>query len=855
VYNFKIKQITAAACLALIPLVATATGLGKLTVISGLGEPLNAEIELLATTKVELSSLSAHVASSSVYAEQGIELASAVSAIRIELTSKSDGTPVLKLTTPQPVNDPFLDMLISVDWSSGRLLREYTALLDPPGFSDQGMADTTAAPVVRQGSLSDNAEKAQPIAPPVAKKGVQHGGKAGHPVATQEPPPRLEASGEEYTTRRGDTLRSVASRMPVQDVSLDRLLVGLYQANRNAFAGDNMNRLKVGQILRLPTEEELQAINQQQAAREVRIQAADWNAYRNKLASAVAESAPAKEEAPSQSATGKITAPAEDKAMVPVTGPHDVVKLSKSDTGPLKAGSVAEGRGAKAGAQDQLAALQEEVTAREKAYKEANDRVASLGKQVQEMKNLLELKNKTLAGAQTAEPPTQTALPVTTPQSGTAPAQAKPEVPAQAPTVSQAPEAKLEGGEPKHRKLIKPPPAEPEQEKPGFVGNWGLLTGAIGGLIAALGGAWLYFRNKRRKGLGAFKQGIQSTGLKPNSESMNAASSAVNTGDTSFMTDFSHGATGGGLIDTHDVDPVAEAEVYMAYGRDVHAEEILKDGLVKEPRRVDLRTKLLEIYANRKDTAAFETLAGEFYATFGAAEPAWAKIAEKGRELQPGNPLYAAQSAAQSVGASMDAAQSPELDIAASTEPGSAEVMAEPIADSVQQVAAEPEQTAGLDFSFDLPEPPAQDNVQLDAAELGFESLLELPAHEQPVESPPVDVTATGGLDFDFDVDLGELESSVPNKSEESSPIVPEIDLSGISLNLDEGENPVAEIHEDKKTTAQSAKSSDVDTKLNLVTAYLDMGDKESARELLQEVLQDGGPRQRNRAKKLLDTL
>ena len=135
-HNSKIKRISLAVLLALMPVAANAAGLGKMTVMSGLGEPLNAEIEI-AASKEELSSLTARIAPSETYAEQNIERTASLNAVRIELSRKADGTPILKLSSSQPVNDPFLDMLIQVDWPTGRLLREYTALMDPPGYGDR----------------------------------------------------------------------------------------------------------------------------------------------------------------------------------------------------------------------------------------------------------------------------------------------------------------------------------------------------------------------------------------------------------------------------------------------------------------------------------------------------------------------------------------------------------------------------------------------------------------------------------------------------------------------------------------------------------------------------------------------
>ena len=124
-HKSKLRRITLAVCFALMPFTAGAAGLGKLTVISGLGEPLNGEIELLSTTPEELSTLTADIAPEEAYAVQGLERSALHNSIEIEVSKKPDGTPILKLSTHQPISDPFLDMLVQVDWATGRLLREY----------------------------------------------------------------------------------------------------------------------------------------------------------------------------------------------------------------------------------------------------------------------------------------------------------------------------------------------------------------------------------------------------------------------------------------------------------------------------------------------------------------------------------------------------------------------------------------------------------------------------------------------------------------------------------------------------------------------------------------------------------
>ena len=190
------------------------------------------------------------------------------------------------------------------------------------------------------------------------------------------------------------------------------------------------------------------------------------------------------------------------------------------------------------------------------------------------------------------------------------------------------------------------PPAVPESEP---ADRWydPLLASPLywgGGLAAlGLGGVlwWMLAGGGRRKRSGAALDDSLITGgdIQPNTVIGDASGGSVNTGDTSFLTDFSQ--AGLGTIDTHDVDPIAEAEVYMAYGRDAQAEEILKEAINNNPDRHEIRVKLLEIYAARHNTATFEAVAGELYAALGSkSSPLWDKACEMGRSIDPTNPLY-----------------------------------------------------------------------------------------------------------------------------------------------------------------------------------------------------------------------
>jgi len=677
VHKSKINKISLAVCLAFMPIYGLAAGLGKLNINSGLGEPLKAEIELLSVTPDELSTLSAAVASEEAYAVQGIPRLGVHNNIKVELIKNADGSPALRLRSLQPITDPYLDMLIQVDWASGRLQREYTILLDPPEYKQEVSEEPVNKSAINKPVVTSNASVSNQfgsntqITHQAAAKSRKLKKSAARISEPKDESAAVASDTAEVTSHRGDTLNSIAKDVQVEGVSLDQMLVGLFEANKNAFVDGNMNRLKVGQIIKVPSKEALVAVDAQQAKKEVKVHSANWNAYRNSLAGNVLAAPVAEETEQKQSASGKITA-AEDKATPAKAGPQDVVKLSAGGKAPAKDGKAGADFDAK------VLALQEEATARDKALKESQQRTAALEAQIADMQKLLALKNQAMAGVQknaevSAKPvenkpaenkPAATAAAVTPPVTAavtpvptpaTTPAQvaaapADTAAPVVAPAAKTAPVAEVTKKEDAPAKAVKKTPTvakaplQPEPvPEPSFLDNLLgsvdllMLGGAAG--IALLGSGWMYLRNKRRRELDSFERGIlTSGGLRANTVFGNTTGTA-STADTSFLTDFAQSADGS-MIDTNDVDPIAEAEVYMAYGRDAQAEEILKDAISKEPKRYELHLKLLEMYAARKDISAFEAIAGELYTTLGADDPTWAKVAELGVTVEPDNPLY-----------------------------------------------------------------------------------------------------------------------------------------------------------------------------------------------------------------------
>ena len=765
----KLKRFTtqlAAAGLIALPLMANAAGLGKLSVRSALGQPLAAEIELFAADKAELDSLSASLASDQAFRDARVDAAPVLSTLRFAIEKKPSGQAVLKVTSTRPVNDPFIDMLVELSWASGRLVREYTLLLDPPGVTvAQSVPPVTVAP----------AQVAPRTPAPAAQAPA---------VSTTAP---VVTPAGNVTVKRGDTLLGIAQRVRPQGVSLEQTLVGLYQNNTSAFDG-NMNRLKAGSTLKVPEASQLVATPQPAAQREIRLQAEDWRAYRQRLAGAVV-SAP--DAAPvGDAGTGRITPKVEDKSTPAPEARQDVLKLSKTPDADARA------RADEAGAlQAQLRAQEEDAIARQKALDESDARIAALEQQIQDMQKLVEMKENALADAGTH--------------------------------ATDAPPAP----EPGMPTLDAPAALEPEATE-----NWyaPLLANPVywGGGLAALGlGGVLWWmmagggrRRTRNENTAALEDSIMTGGDVHSNTVVGAASGgSVNTGDTSFLTDFSQ--AGLGTIDTHDVDPIAEAEVYMAYGRDAQAEEILKEAIGKNPDRHEIRAKLLEIYAARRNAPAFEAAAGDLLAALGdKSHPLWDKTCEMGRSFDPSNPLYGGQ-AAEGESASTVAAT-------AAVAGGAVAMGASRAVESERDPV-----TASTPLEFESPghvlnfEAEAEAGVPADETEVKPEpgSVPEPLPQGLDFELPDLDIPETGD---DLTLDLGTEDSGPDSK----------FDFSGLDLDLGVSSDTDLDLDE-------------VGTKLDLARAYVEMGDKEGAREILNEVLAEGSEKQKAEANHLIASL
>ena len=365
------------------PWVVYSAGLGKLTLNSALGQPLKAEIDIVTVNKDEIPSLRANLASREAFTQAGIQYETFFSTLKVSIESRENGNPYIKIASPQAVNEPFLSVLIELNWSSGRLLREYTVLLDPIDSAPP----QPVAPVVAETTL-EPVESASLIEEKPAKQVEEPKQNTTNPAKTAK-----TVKGTHVPVNRGDTLTAIASQVLPSGVDLNQMLVALYRANRDAFIADNMNLLKTGAVLQIPEDSEIAAIKKSEARAEVRVQVSDWKNYRNRLTAAA--SGHESPESIRQADSGKITASVDKKSLLPQGASKEVLRLSSGVS------ADSQGKSSDESMINRLRMMEEDTIARNLALQEANERVAMLEKTVTNLKQLLELKNVNLSQAQT----------------------------------------------------------------------------------------------------------------------------------------------------------------------------------------------------------------------------------------------------------------------------------------------------------------------------------------------------------------------------------------------------------------------------------------------------------------------
>ncbi len=983
----------AAALSGTVPFAADAAGLGRLTVQSALGQPLRAEVEVTALGREEAGSLTARLAPPEAFRQAGLEYNPALSSLRFAVEQRPNGGAVVRVTSSQPVNEPFVDLLVELNWAAGKFVREYTFLLDPPELRmgrdtlvAGGTSASMPAPAARAAGtpVAGAASSVRPVsASPVAASAVT-ARPAPQPVAAASPG-AVDVPAA-VLVRTGDTLAKIAARVKPVGVTVEQAVMAIYRANPRAFFG-TVHQLFAGAELKIPDAAAMNAIDAADARREIRAQAAEFNAYRARLASSARTVQPTQA---GQTAEGSVAAKPDESSAPAASG--DQLKLSRSVAGSASVGGSATGD---AGAGQ--ASNAEMQVAQDAALREQQERVSALERNVADLQQLVELKNRQLAELQrqvetaraagatasgtvgavasaasavpgasapgasdVAAQDTGDSSPVdssavspaaASTASDSAQAVASPPAASDAAASAAAPAASVaatsspavgaDSGAPVDTKAEgaasvtasdAPAPAEPAASpapapastpapEPGVLDalmDNPLALPALVAIALGLGAYGVYAVRRRRKG-SETEDGLS------NADAFTANSLFGSTGGQSVDTHASLFATSArdSGVDVHstEVDPIAEAEVYIAYGREAQAEEILKEALKRQPERQAIRLKLLEIHAARKDPIAFGALAQEMYDQAGGLNEEWPKAVTLGLAIDPANPLYtgegatAAQPAAESQEVAAIADDEPpaiadlgqEADAAAAMfgepgfEPGTAAQRAfgESFAETMpmdgpaaSEAAKAEDDIPALDFDLDLDTTVGRAGSALAAREAdemaqsadselerAIDGRFELPSldlgeastlgegDESHADAPlraDDEVPALADLG-DFKIDLPSLEGidSQMTDADDERPAVDladleagadldHLDLSAIDLDLSDGDVGLASADTAVASTVASSRWQEMATKLDLASAYEEIGDKEGARELLQEVLDGGDAPQQQKARAML---
>lgn len=900
---------------------AHALGLGEVTLQSSLNQPLVAEIELLEVRDLTSAELMPKLASPEEFTKAGVDRQFFLTDLKFTPIVKPNGKSVIRVTSSKAVREPYLNFLVEVLWPNGRLLREYTLLLDPPLYSPQAAA--AAAP---QAPVAAPAPAPRPSAAPRAPVA---------PVTAPRPTPAPAAApraslGNEYRTAKNDTLWEIAQR--VGGGSVHQTMLAIQDLNPDAFIGGNINRMKSGQVLRLPDEQQIRSRSNAEAIAQVAEQNAAWRAGRSVAARQL--------DATRRTEAGAAPAAAER---------GDSLKLVSAESGKATRGSDTGSADSKALA-DKLAVTQESLDSTRRENAELQSRIGDLQSQLDKLQRLIELKDNQLAKLQAdsaqagqapavapAAPAAEAAAPATPaePAAEEAPAStpAAPAEPAAAPDynyseepAAPAPEAAGEAPQATDEAPTAEPeqPAQPAAEQPSFVNE--LLSNPM--TLGLAGGGALLLLLVALMALSRRNAMKESQLHEEQAEALvedSAFAADLDMPEDSFAglddeSDKAAAATSEERVTAQTGDVLGEADIYIAYGRFNQAAELLHNAINDEPHRTDLRLKLMEVYAELGDREGFARQDNELREIGGATAeaeqlksryPAMAAFVGAGvaagaaaddldfslDDLSLGDSGSDAPAAVDDLDDAFDLSLDDlESDLAPETQAAAPAAEPSPALDEDLDFGLLDEQPASkavddLDFDLALDDEPAASkpfadeladfSLDLDepapaAASDEAEDLL--PSFEEPslaatdeadpladlsLDLPEPSPAAEAELPSDFDLSL----EDEPAKPADIGSFAAQLDevsaeleqLSAQSEPADEFELPTSDdlggALDDEDDFDFLAGTDESATKLDLARAYIDMGDAEGARDILDEVVAEGNEAQQQEAREMIAKL
>jgi len=835
---------------------AQALQLGEMTLKSKLNQPLAVEIELLDVGGLTASEITPSLASSQAFVDAGVDRQAFLDDLTFTPVVNPNGRSVVRVTSSKPLPDSYVRFLLQVQWPSGRLMRDYSVLLDPAKFDQP--APTTVAPAPRLAAPASTA--------PAASKSAQH------------------------TTTSRDTLWEIAAKNR-NGGSVQQTMLAIQALNPDAFIDGNINRLKTGQVLRLPDTVQSTALPQPQAIAEVSAQNAAWRQGRR----AATNPAAGKQQLDATKRTQAGNAPASTNA--------------KDNLSLVSAEAARKGAKGKAGdssaLSDKLAMTQEQLDTTRRDNEELKSRAADLQSQLDKLQKLIQLKNDQLARLQaekgvpaasaTAAMPAQLVGEAT-------PAPAAPDTATPPATAAATPAAPAPAPEPVKADAA---PATTEGKFNDLLTNpvvLGVLGGAAILLVLLLLLLWVRHRNARREEekhlrmARALAEEPEFTSnidhdLPPDSfEGLEVPPPNVKLATAPAPAPVAEPAVAVPTVASvlaplavavapvNANDALAQAQSHIDRGHLNQAADVLQQAIKHEPKRSDLRLKLMEVYglqndkdgfvtqerqlvANGENHAQVEQLKSRFPAMavlaagVSAAVAAAALDAQYVKDLLEDKPAAAAPEAFDTdFDLSLD-----DLEEASPAEVKDDQQTFESLLQQQTEAKADPDDLSDfdLDLQLDAPASAQSDDDFLSGLE---DQMKDVPAVEPPTLTP----AALDDFDLpeDFDLSLAD-EPEAPAKPDAFAS-----ELDDVNAELDRLSQSLEHPSIEPSFTAEDAAQGDdepefdflsgtdeVATKLDLAQAYIDMGDADGARDILSEVLTEGDETQRGEAKEMLGRL
>lgn len=438
------NRLRAALAVALIAVAgpAAALGLGQIQVKSRVDQPLLAEIPIISGDPAELEMLQARLASPETFRRIGLEPPSGAAAdLNFSVALDERGRPVIRVTSNEPVGQPLVTFLVEVDWGSGRLVREYSALLDTPRTVAAPAQPPIEAPTVAPSNVIERPVAAAPVAPepepaPIAEESTEAPAEAADDVAVAPPPPPAPAPvaapadipaptpADRVAVGEGQTLSQIAAQVGPRGYTLDQTMLALLRANPDAFIRGNVNLLKAGTVLRVPPAEDAAQLDAREAAVVVRDHLDQWRALRAPAPQPASVAADANASAAATPATST-------KQPARVAGARlEIVPPSGNERPGTQSGASAGGEGDML--RQELNQTKEDLAAKNAEVDDLKARVAELEQLQKDQAALIQLKDSRLAAAEQrlAQSNATDAKPAATTAAPGQPEQAQPSIPA-----------------------------------------------------------------------------------------------------------------------------------------------------------------------------------------------------------------------------------------------------------------------------------------------------------------------------------------------------------------------------------------------------------------------------------------